>query len=208
MEPVHLMKTRSRIGSVCFIKKEFIVAGLVDGSIAIYDSSNYELLHTNKKHIGSVDSLVFNGQYLISAGEDGDIRVWLWNGTRLRCENELNGHRQNIRALQATKTRLYSGGTDKSIRVWNLSDFVCLTTLSDAHEKNIQTLNLSENEKFLFSSGNDGIIKVWDTEAFECIANLDDRAGWIRSLNNIGRYLVSGGNDRQIVVKFFFFSKC
>lgn len=58
-----------------------------------------------------------------SGSYDGEIR--LWNLTKQKCYNTVNGHERFVRGLcfNHDGTRLYSAGDDSTVKVWNPEEF-------------------------------------------------------------------------------------
>ncbi|KAL4581837.1 hypothetical protein LXL04_006369 [Taraxacum kok-saghyz] len=66
-------------------------------------------------------------------------------------------------SLNEDGTLLYSGSWDKTMKVWRVSDFECLESIS-AHEDVINSVVAGFNG-FVFSGSADGTLKVWRKES-------------------------------------------
>ncbi|MDZ7626679.1 MAG: hypothetical protein U5J96_19800 [Ignavibacteriaceae bacterium] len=105
------------------------------GHINIYDSQ-YNLLRTLPGHSGNTSSLVFtpDGQYLISGGYDGYIRVWDYNNGNIVYFRQhgtyLNGGNRIQLSISPDGQYLASTGDgyDLTIKIWKTSDWSVVHT--------------------------------------------------------------------------------
>ena len=97
--------------------------------------------------------------------------------------------------------RLYSGGWDETIKVWDVSKGKCVQTLK-GHSGTVTALALgSDGRLYSGCESNDKTIKVWDVSKGECVQTLKGHSGAVRALalDSDGR-LYSGSNDKTIKV--------
>ena len=82
----------------------------------------------------------------LASGANGDIK--LWNVESGQCVRSVDrAHRSWISALERIgDDRLASGSSDYLIKVWRLSDFRCLRTLS-GHSAPIKTLKALTSQR-------------------------------------------------------------
>ncbi|EDR27079.1 U3 small nucleolar RNA-interacting protein, putative [Entamoeba dispar SAW760] len=102
---------------------KYIVATTKNHHILIYDCSNNQLLGTLKGHQDIVTSCVFrDGTYeLYSCSYDRSVKVW--NIENISLMDTLYGHRSNINCIDAlSKERCVTGSSDKSIRIFKVSE--------------------------------------------------------------------------------------
>ena len=87
------------------------------------------LQHTLAGHAGPVldIALLKGGKELVSAGADGEIRIW--DLTRGKVLRSLKGHRDWVRKLVALPdgTRVLSACDDGTLRLWDVENGVCVS---------------------------------------------------------------------------------
>ena len=70
-------------------------------------------------------------------------------------------HHDTISVLAVGKGVLYSGSWDKTIKVWRISDFKCIESIT-AHIDAVNALVVDLSRGFLYSGSADGTVKVWE----------------------------------------------
>ncbi|CAK9229528.1 unnamed protein product [Sphagnum troendelagicum] len=114
---------------------------------------------------GQVHALAVSEDGLLFAGtQDGTILEWKFNPITNFFEPaaSLSGHSGPVITLLFIGNRLYSGSTDKSIRIWDIGSGQCLQTL-EGHSDVV--MDLLCWEQFLLSCSLDGTIRVWAVNA-------------------------------------------
>jgi WD40 repeat protein len=108
---------------------ELVVSGSADEKIKIWKSLSGECVHTLTGHMGSLFSLEFAKNLLISSGKDGTIRLWD-SLNEWKCIRVLYGHTNNVYCLRVNLAgQLVSGSKDKSIRIWNVDTGECIRVI-------------------------------------------------------------------------------
>ncbi|XP_065221696.1 myosin heavy chain kinase B isoform X2 [Planococcus citri] len=78
-------------------------------------------------------------------------------------------HTADVPVLLYKHKKLFSGGNDGKIKVWN-NDLKLEKTI-EAHPVNVY--DLAANDKYLFSCSNDNTIKVWNIDTYELVKSID-----------------------------------
>jgi WD40 repeat protein len=63
--------------------------------------------------------------------------------------------------LSPQRHRLFSGSTDKTIKVWDTETWQCLHTL-EGHSSDVMSVVFDESANRLYSASDERSIKVWD----------------------------------------------
>jgi WD40 repeat protein len=136
---------------------------------------------------------------LISGHGSGMLRVW--NVATGACEQVLEGHSpQPARALAVSGSRLLSGSSDTSIKVWAMGEaapWTCERTLL-GHTDWVRTLATWRGK--VLSGSDDRSIRAWDVETGEHAATLVGHESYVLALAMHGDRLFSASRDGTIRV--------
>lgn len=150
------------------------------------------------RHPGGVRFVESNGKLLLSAGDDGTIRVWdLATG---QCTRVLEGHTQSVSCLSLNSdgSMLLSGSSDQSIRLWDLQTGLCTQTYV-AHTATIRLLAWHPHENVFVSAGDDRSLRLWDARTGSLLRVLDGNDADLLGLA-VGDTVVTAGDPGKIYV--------
>lgn len=180
--------------------------------------------YTRKAHDKDINAIDINhnGQYFASASQDKTVKIWsLEEGEVIGV---LRGHRRGVWSVKfapkdtpsitgesgpaAGKGLILTGSGDKTIKLWNLSDFSCVRTL-EGHSNSVLKvawLNLpkpderSKRHVQIASAGGDGLVKVWDANTGEDACTLDNHEDrvWALAVHPVTNMIVSGSGDSTV----------
>ncbi|EGC37470.1 hypothetical protein DICPUDRAFT_149960 [Dictyostelium purpureum] len=116
------------------------------------------------------------------------------NENFLRCNWTFNGHDGSLLTLTLDEQNpkiLYSGGSDKNIKLWDLNTGDNMMDLSSPGP--VRSLCVNQSSGFMFSGGSERIVKVWDIRS-PSNANLSifKTPSDVTSLVTYGNYVVAG----------------
>lgn len=85
----------------------------------------------------------------------------------------LRGHLNNVRALRvsADGRRLYSCGDDRTVRIWDTSDWSCIRVTTRAREA-LVSMALHPSGRLIFGGGREGAVIVWDALTGKDVATI------------------------------------
>ena len=121
--------------------------------------------------------------------------------TARRAENNDD---DNDVSQDSTPRYVASGGRDKLIKIWNLTNCTEVMELP-GHKDWVRGLTFHLNGKYLLSCSDDGAVKVWGLEDLRCIRTIKAHENdFVSSLayHPAGRYLITGSSNDQIKVCF------
>jgi WD40 repeat protein len=155
-------------------------------------------------HNGRIMSVDWSpdGTRLVSAGggrDGGELFVWDLDNQRVgpcgKLIQTLMGHPDSVFAVVWSPTGevLVSGGSDGTLRWWDVETAQCLRTCQ-GHDGGVWSLRISPDGRSLASCGNDNTIRVWDLASAALLRTLRHDRPYER-LNIIG---IQGLNKAQI----------
>ena len=127
---------------------------------------------------------------------------------------KLEGHNREINTIIFSNDGrlLFSGSSDKTIRVWEIDEAYSFykssynwrfSKLLEGHNWLVNSIKVSNNNNFLFSGGWDTFIIKWDIKTLSELNRFDcGDIGGIKCINltNDDKYIISGGGDHTVRV--------
>lgn len=162
------------------------------------------------------------GRLFASASQDKTVKIW--DSERLEVQGILKGHKRGVWTVRfaplhtpaiqgeqgsvSGKGVILTGSGDKTIKLWNLTDYTCLRTF-EGHSHNvlkvvwlhIPTDEAAAKKRIQFASaGADSLVKVWDAHLGETECTLDNHEDrlWTLAVHPKTNTLVSGGSDSKV----------
>ncbi|EGO61299.1 hypothetical protein NEUTE1DRAFT_127944 [Neurospora tetrasperma FGSC 2508] len=211
-----------------FVQKRDIPRTSQKGAVS---TSLRRLAH--EKDINALD-ISPNGKLFASASQDKTVKIW--DSATLEVVGILKGHRrgvwtvrfapQGMPAIQGEtgtavsgKGVILTGSGDKTIKLWNLSDYTCLRTFEghshnvlkvvwlrlpkaadDGEDEAAATASKAKQRIQFASAGADSLVKVWDANLGETECTLDNHEDrlWTLTVHPKTNMLVSGGSDSRV----------
>jgi WD40 repeat protein/serine/threonine protein kinase len=140
------------------------------------------------------------------APEEEEVRQSLARLERVgsgRCLYSLEGHMGWVHAVAVTPDGRHaiSGGTDKTLRVWDLASGRCLRTL-EGHTGWVHAVAVTPDGYHAVSGSRDKTLRVWDLASGRCLRTLVGHTDDVRAVavTPDGRHTVSGSWDKTLRV--------
>ncbi len=145
------------------------------GEVVVWDMPAGKPLMTLGGHRHWVESLAFtrDGNGLMTAGganEAGEALLWGLADGGWAVDDSHHGH--SCAAWSADGKRLYTGGFDRSVRVWDVAAGKCLAEWKGAHGDFIRWVAPSPDGARVATCGNDRLVKIWDAATGEMLKAL------------------------------------
>ena len=154
-------------------------------------------------HTGPVFSTSFSpdSSLLISASEDGSIRLWsLHTFSQLVC---YRGHVFPIWSVEFSPLGFYfaSSANDTTLRLWSTDQILPVRVLA-GHYSDVDVCRFHPNGNFIASGSSDRTVRLWDILDGKCVRIFTGHKGAVHSLafSTDGRCLASAGMDNHIIV--------
>ncbi|KAK4057285.1 U3 small nucleolar RNA-associated protein 13 [Microbotryomycetes sp. JL221] len=172
-------------------------------------------LTTSKIHDKDINALDIspNDKLLASGSQDRTAKLFAISYTTkskstpaaasLSLLGTFKGHKRGVWTVKFSPTDqcLATGSGDRSIKLWNLTDFTCIKTF-EGHSNSILRIDFLTRGMQLTSCGSDGLVKVWNVKDEQCVATLDNHEDkiWALSVSKDESRIVSGAADSVITV--------
>ncbi|KAI8954576.1 WD40-repeat-containing domain protein [Xylaria longipes] len=137
-----------------------------------------------------VTSLHLTPKYIVVALDNARIHIFDRKGNALRT---LQGHVMGVWAMVPWEDILVSGGCDRDVRVWDMTNGACLHTLR-GHTSTVRCLKMSDANTAI-SGSRDTTLRVWDIRQGVCKNVLVGHQASVRCLEIKGDIVVSGSYD-------------
>ena len=179
-----------------FVDKTHLLTGCDDFQIYFWDVSQKKVVWKAKAHEDYVRSAQGFGEYLVSAGMDGVVKVWDRNGALVK---EMD-HGSPVSALACWDSVLISAG-HVSYKVWDLRKDESVFS-STPHSKNITSLSFNSNHSKFLTSSIDCSLKVHNLSDFSVEYTLKYPEAVLSSkLSPNDSHLIVGMSDGKLSVR-------
>lgn len=146
-----------------------------------------------------------DGKWILSGSRDHTVR--LWDATTLECVAVGKGHTDPVSSVafgRKAKTNIFaSASQDRTLKAWNIDatgDSVSVTGTTRAHDKDINTVDISPNEKLIATGSQDKTIKLWNSSTLKQVGVLNGhrRGVWHVRFSPVDQCLASASSDNTI----------
>lgn len=183
-----------------------------DSKDAQHSEQDSDILYNQRilcGHTGPIYGLSMSREkwFLLSASEDCTIR--LWSLLTWTCLLTFRGHTQPVFDVQFGPFGHYfaSCSLDKTARLWCIEQAQTLRIFTDTCN-DMETLCFHPNSNYIATSSSDRILKIWDlaeTKDNQSMKPIRQMSGHklnvcIMKFSYDGRYLISAGYDRHIMI--------
>ncbi|CAH2350254.1 U3 small nucleolar RNA-associated protein 13 [[Candida] railenensis] len=180
-----------------------------------------ELLEGHTDLLNAVDVSAC-GKWIASAGKDNEARVWHFDEESEKFVEYavFQGHAGSVTAISLPKlplevgqtpTFLITGSSDLTVKKWKIpkigaGEEAVVVKTSDytrrAHEKDINSIDISPNDEFFATASYDKLGKVWNLESGETVGVLrgHKRGLWDISFCQYDKLLATSSGDKSIKV--------
>jgi len=147
-----------------------ISAGLDNGKIFVYSTSNWELLREFEGHRKDVESIVYSldSQRIASGSQDNTVR--LWDIITGECIHVLRGHLDHVKSVAYSPQgdQIVSAGNDKLLMVWDVQTGRCRHSLF-GHTDYVKSVIYSPQGDQIASCSSDCTVRLWDADTKKCL---------------------------------------
>ncbi len=144
---------------------KYLVAGRGDGTILVWEASQYKLLHKLSGSTGPIIALAIarDNQTCASAAEDQAVHIWNLQTGKETKQITVPEHATCL-CFSKSGDQLLIGCQDGSIRIWQLDPLNLLRNI-EAHERAVRQIATAPDGFEIGSVGQDSRIRFWDTRS-------------------------------------------
>ncbi|MBC7417127.1 MAG: WD40 repeat domain-containing protein [Pedobacter sp.] len=189
-------------------KDELLTTG-EDGTVAVWSIKDFEELYRCQISISMVRSMAVSPNESEIAFGSKDHAIYIYNVADYSFKHSLQVHSLPVTSLAYHPKGKYliSGGRDAKLNVFDLPNYQLRETIN-SHMFGVYAIVFHPTLPYFATSSQDKSIKIWDAENFKLykILSLEkSHVGHSHSVNKIiwsndGKYLISTGDDRQVMV--------
>ncbi|HEX6228246.1 MAG TPA: TIR domain-containing protein [Solirubrobacterales bacterium] len=205
-----LERDRSAIRTLAFtpVGKALVAAG--DSAEArIHTLAGHGSTKVLRGHHGLINAVAVDGagDLVLTAGQDGTVRLWGLDGTLERVLGAEGGEEPGegsggaplrTAAFDPAGKRLIAGGDDGVARIWDVRSGRLEHALL-AHDGAIERVNFSPDGELAVTAGNDGAAVVWDADRGDRVATLEGHSGALHDarFSPDGQFVVTASDDES-----------
>ncbi len=171
------------ITDLSFLNDRSLVVVTNDPAIKVYPSHLSLKCDILNGHVASVLCIATYENWILSGSRDNTAKLWLRENGRFRLVDTLLGHTDSISAVYLNvakngKMFLVTASADTTLKCWDL----CSTENNEhravsrwtkkAHEKDINSIAVTPNFKYLITASQDKTARIWRIEDGELISTL------------------------------------
>jgi len=157
---------------------QFALSGSWDGTLRLWDLNTGATTRRFVGHSKDVLSVAFSvdNRQIVSGSRDRSIKLWNTLGECKYTIQEQDAHTDWVSCVRFspmnTQPIIVSGGWDKVVKVWNLTNCKLRTNLI-GHTGYINTVTVSPDGSLCASGGKDGVAMLWDLAEGKRLYSLD-----------------------------------
>ena len=177
-----------------------IFLGYSSGSLKNFTNDLSIKLFDIPAHRGNVNCIYVDGNYILTGGEDGIVRVWTRKNHELVIQ--IPAHHKNVRSVFADLNKpniIYSCGEDRELLCFDLKLQKRLTTQSIPNGYLCGIAQKLDKDYEIISVGVNCNLAVWDFYKSEPIQeiNLNEKMMAIK-ISHSGKYFALGSNSGEL----------
>ncbi|TGZ62489.1 hypothetical protein CRM22_007420 [Opisthorchis felineus] len=174
----------------------YIVCGVRDGSVQVYNKMTLECERILIGHLGSVLCLQYENQLLISGSSDSTVRFWsLLNGFNLHT---IRHHRSGVLSLRFKDDTLVTGSRDHTVCVWKIRSPTDVRLLTSLHGHRASVVAVEFDDRFILSASGDRLVQVWDFQVHEYVRSLVGHRRGVTCLHYEKGIAITGSSDLTV----------
>ncbi|KAI3655674.1 hypothetical protein MP638_003265, partial [Amoeboaphelidium occidentale] len=184
----------NRVTSFAYKQSE-LFTGSFDTSVKRWDAASTDFLFSYEGKNMKLKVVAAWKNFAITSGEDVEVEFWDTSIESIKPFNVLVDQAININSLYVYGSFLFSGGSDRKVKQWDLEQF----TLKKIYEGSTNLIvSVTADQDFVYSSGYGVDIFQWNISSGVLTGRFVGHKDFVESVINDGGSLYSGSIDRTI----------
>ena len=188
---------------------ESFAVGLVDGTIDVYATSDWQRTWTTTGHSDYLGSIAYspNGDMIVSGFLDNTVK--LWDVTTGHCRRTIRDRHIKIRSqgekgggcadFSPQGNSVAASGNDDSVRIWDIETGECSHVLS-GHTTDVKMVVYSPRGDTIASNCLDSTVRLWHVASGVCHVLIHTNLVTSVGYSPQGDLLASAGEDKSVKV--------
>ncbi len=198
------IKFEQSIYAVESISDKFLIVGLANGDVHIFDLIERKEIHYFKQHVKAIFSIAYNSnkEQLYIADADGNLSIWSVPDFKLMIYLPLDAGKIRNIAVNESGELFALSCQDETIRVFESKGLNEIVTLNAHNSGSTAVIFDQNNPTQLITGGKDARIKLWNWQKEEELLNIPAHNYAVYdliSMNNRKNY-ISCSRDKTIKV--------
>lgn len=187
-------------------EKNRVYAACADGSVSIWEASQWSLLWHLELSQGKIRRIAFDSEGKLAALTSGDGRVFILDTNEHKVKYSIEAHEDSVNSVAFLPNgNLLTGGKDAHLSIWDGKNHFRNLRKIPAHNYAIYDILVHPEGKWVASASRDKTVKLWDIDLMEKPIRLDRKGleGHTHSVNRLNYLaeedmLASCSDDRTI----------
>lgn len=183
----------------------YILSNDENGGIRLWDKKNNTLIFTMQK-VGLISTqLSKDGKYLIAGFEDGTLKCWNTKTQKELWAQKAHDTELNLLQFSPDGQFLISGSANEeasaTVFLWKTENGQQIQRI-DGSSKMMESLRLTQNDRYLLTGRPDGRINIWDQGSGQLLHSIQAHEEAVKSIDVSpnGQQFLSVGNDQVIKI--------